>query len=273
MDVLEEVAMAIRVVVTGACGKMGQEVVRSISRESDIELVGAVDMGSHVGTDIGQLSGIEEIGVAVSHDLSAVLEHERPDCLVDFTKGHVAPENILRALSHHVAAVVGTTGISDDALKAIRKKSEETETPVLIAPNFSLGAVLLMKFATIASQYFKHAEIIELHHDKKADAPSGTAIRTADLMTGNDRQFISPDTTDEKIAHVRGGVHKSVHIHSVRLPGLLAHQEVLFGGEGEFLTIRHDSTARSCFMPGLMLAIRKIGTRQGLMIGLENLME
>lgn len=265
--------MAIRVVVTGACGKMGQEVVRSITRQDDIELVGAVDRGSGMGADIGHISGIEEIGVVVSQDLSAVLEKERPDCIVDFTKGHVAPENIMCALSHHVAVIVGTTGISDDAVTAIRKKSEETDTPVLIAPNFSLGAVLLMKFSTMASQYFRHAEIIELHHDRKADAPSGTAIRTADLMTGNDRQFISPETTDEKVAHVRGGVHKTVHIHSVRLPGLLAHQEVLFGSEGEFLTIRHDSTARSCFMPGVMLAIRKIGAGQGVIIGLENLME
>jgi len=269
---LKEVSMAIRVVVTGACGKMGQEVVRSIMMQDDIELVGAIDTGRGTGADIGHISGIEEVGVVVSQDLSAVLEKERPDCIVDFTKGHVAPDNIMCALSHHVAAIVGTTGISDDAVNIIRKRSDETDTPVLIAPNFALGAVLLMKFSTIASQYFRHAEIIELHHDRKADAPSGTAIRTADLMTVN-RQFISPENTDEKVAHVRGGVHRSVHIHSVRLPGLLAHQEVLFGSEGEFLTIRHDSTSRSCFMPGVMLAVRKIGAVQGLIIGLENLME
>jgi len=265
--------MAIRVVVTGACGRMGQEVVRSIAAQDDMELVGAVDKGGHTGKDIGHVSGIDELGVSVSLDLAAVLERERPACLVDFTKGHVAPENVLCALSHHVSAIVGTTGISEEAMKAIAKKSEETETPVLIAPNFSVGAVLLMKFAANASQYFNHAEIIELHHDKKADAPSGTAIRTAELMTGDGRQFISPAAADEKVAHVRGGVHKSVHIHSVRLPGMLAHQEVLFGGEGEFLTIRHDSTSRTCFMPGVMLAIRKIGARQGVIVGLENLME
>ena len=265
--------MQSRVVVTGACGRMGQEVIRWIFRQSDMELVGAIEKAVSIGNDIGKLVANEEAGILVTSDLASVLDKEKPHCLVDFTRGSEAPSTISDALIRRIPVVTGTTGIKEEALQEIRKKSEEYETPVLIAPNFSLGAVLMMKYATLAAKYYDHAEIIELHHDRKADAPSGTALRTAQLMTQEKDSFQSCEISEEKIAHVRGGCQKGIHLHSIRLPGLLAHQEVIFGGEGEILTIRHDSTARSCFMPGVMLAIRKIKTLQGLVIGLENIMD
>jgi 4-hydroxy-tetrahydrodipicolinate reductase len=265
--------MQLRVIVTGACGRMGQEVIRTILRQQDMELVGAIEKEVSIGTDIGKIVSHEEAGIIVSNDLVSVIEKEKPDCLVDFTKGNEAPGILHQALAHRVPCVTGTTGLGESSIEELRKMTLQHETPVLIAPNFSLGAVLMMRFSRMAAEYYDHAEIIELHHDKKADAPSGTAIRTAQLMQSAKGPFKECEIRDEKIAHVRGGEQEGIHIHSIRLPGLLAHQEVLFGGEGELLTIRHDSTARSSFMPGVMLAVRKIKTLQGLVIGLENIMQ
>jgi 4-hydroxy-tetrahydrodipicolinate reductase len=265
--------MALKVIVTGACGKMGQEVVRTVVKQADMKLVGAIEKEISIGIDIGKITSAQDLGVAVTSDLKGVIEREKPDCLVDFTRGSEAPGTIMTALAFHLPCVVGTTGIRDQDIEEIGRKSLETGTPVLMAPNFSLGAVLMMKFAVIAARYYDYAEIIELHHEKKLDAPSGTALRTAQLMTELDKSFHSVPVAAEKLEHVRGGELKGIRIHSVRLPGLLAHQEVMLGGEGEMLTLRHDSTARSSFMPGVMMAIRKIDTVRGLAIGLENIME
>jgi 4-hydroxy-tetrahydrodipicolinate reductase len=265
--------MALKIIVSGACGKMGQEVVRTVLRQDDMKLVGALEKECSIGADIGKIISSENLGVIVTNDIEGTIGKENPDCLVDFTRGSEAPGIILAALSLGLPCVVGTTGIKDEDLETIAKTSRKRKTPVLLAPNFSIGAVLLMKFATTAARYYEFAEIIELHHEKKLDAPSGTALRTAQLMTGQQSGFRSIPATVEKLEHVRGGELKGVRIHSVRLPGLLAHQEVLFGGEGELLTLRHDSTARSSFMPGVMLAIRKIRTITGLVIGLEHIME
>lgn len=264
--------MQLRIIVTGACGKMGQEVIRTILKQEDMKLVGAIEKNALTGSDIGNIISAGETGIIVTDNLADVLDREKLDCLVDFTTGAEAPRNIRQALSRKVPCVTGTTGIREESLKEIAEMSRQHKTPVFIAPNFSLGAVLMMRFAGIASRYYNHGEIIELHHDRKIDAPSGTALRTAELMTPGEKHFKSCTISEEKIAHVRGGEHKGVHLHSIRLPGLLAHQEVLFGGEGEILSLRHDSTSRTCFMPGVMLAIRKIRTLQGLVIGLENIM-
>lgn len=265
--------MQIRIVVAGACGRMGQEVTRWINKQSDMKLVGAHDIDCYEGKDIGRIISGDDSGITIGKNLKTILEKEMPECLVDFTNGKVAPDNILNALTMRIPSIVGATGIDKESLLEIEEKANEYETPVLIAPNFSLGAVLMMKFSAITSKYFEHAEIIELHHDKKLDAPSGTAIRTAQLMTETGKEFKSCLISDEKIKGARGGLHDGINIHSIRLPGFLAHQEVIFGGEGEVLTIKHDSTARSCFMPGVMLAIRRIKTLKGLTVGLEHILD
>jgi 4-hydroxy-tetrahydrodipicolinate reductase len=181
-------------------------------------------------------------------DLPAALAAGGVDVAVDFTEPGVVYPNVLALLAAGVHAVVGTTGLADEQIAEIRAQADAGEANVLIAPNFALGAVLLMRFAAEASRHMAKAEIIELHHDRKLDAPSGTAIRTAALM------------------------HGDPVIHSVRLPGLVAHQEVILGGTGETLTIRHDSLSRESFMPGVVLSVRRIGSRPGLTLGLEPLL-
>lgn len=261
----------IKVIVCGAAGSMGRYVVKTVLSREDMELVGALDTCGK-GKDAGELATGHDAGILISDDLKKVLAKQNPDVMVDFTKGWAAPENILRCLATNCACVVGTTGISDDNLEKIRAKSEETGVPVLIAPNFSLGAVLMMKFSREAARYFQWAEIIELHHENKADAPSGTALRTAELMSRERPQFNSPRNETEKVRCARGGIHHGVRIHSIRLQGLLAHQEVNLGGLGEVLKIRHDSISRECFMPGVMLGIEKVRSLKGLVIGLEDIL-
>jgi 4-hydroxy-tetrahydrodipicolinate reductase len=252
---------------------MGQEVVRTIKGQPDMELAGAIEKECHIGTDIGEIVANENYGVTISNDLEAVLTNGPIDCLVDFTRGSDSPGLIKAALRLKVPVVVGTTGIKPDEIEAIGKLARKENTPVLVVPNFSIGAVLMMKFAVMASKYYDHAEIIELHHDRKLDAPSGTALRTAELMAGSGQSFQACHVSQEKVNHVRGGEHKGIHLHSVRLPGLLAHQEVLFGGEGEVFTLRHDSMSRVSFMPGVMYAVRNISKVSGLAVGLEEIME
>ncbi|MBM3463709.1 MAG: 4-hydroxy-tetrahydrodipicolinate reductase [Armatimonadetes bacterium] len=258
----------IRVTVAGACGRMGQEVVRTIIGLSDIRLVGALDR-AQVGHDVGEVAGLGVCGVAVSETLEEALSGSSTDVLVDFTRGDVAPTTVIQALGRGVRCVVGTTGISAADLK--RMEDAAASSAVLIAPNFALGAVLMMRFAAEAAQYYQWAEIIELHHEKKIDAPSGTALRTAEMMAARQSAFQRVAGETEKVGGARGA-DCGIRVHSVRLPGLVAHQEVLLGGTGETLTIRHDSMARTSFMPGVMLAIRRIGKAKGLMVGLEHLL-
>jgi len=261
----------IRTIVCGAAGRMGRQVVRTILGKENMELVGAIDVGAGVEKDAGELATGKDIGILITDGIGKVLEEKKPDVMVDFTRGSVAPANILACLSASCSCVVGTTGISRDDMDEIRKKSIEMNVPVLIAPNFSLGAVLMMKFSGEAAKYYDWAEIIELHHENKADAPSGTSMRTAELMA-KEGGFKSPAKETEKIPGVRGGLHEGIRIHSVRLQGLLAHQEVNLGGQGEVLKIRHDSISRECFMPGVMLGIEKVRDLTGMVIGLENIL-
>jgi 4-hydroxy-tetrahydrodipicolinate reductase len=263
--------MSFRVIVTGACGRMGSEVVRAISGQPDMAVVGAVDT-TRVGEDIGVVAGRPALNVLVG-TLQAALAGGAPGVLVDFTRGDVAPANVLAAVQAGWHAVVGTTGISSEAQAEIEKAASDKGIGVLIAPNFALGAVLMMRFAREAASYYEWAEIIELHHEKKIDAPSGTALRTADLMReSRPHGFGAVSGETEKIGGARGGLREGVRVHSVRLPGLVAHQEVLFGGAGETLTLRHDSMSRESFMPGVLLAVRRIDRVRGLVVGLEHLM-
>jgi len=263
----------IQVVVSGACGRMGQEVVRMVLAQSDMQLVGAIDPMS-VGADIGAIASKEPVGVSITPppEMAQTLSALKPDVMVDFTTPAVAMENIRTALKAGVIPVVGTTGISESDLVEVKSLCEQTQGAAIIAPNFAIGAVLLMKFAAEAARHMPHVEIIELHHDRKLDAPSGTAIKTAQWIADSRGESPQAKTSEEKVPGVRGGEAYGIHIHSIRLPGLVAHQEVIFGGLGQILTLRHDSIDRQSFMPGVALAIRKARSVKGLVYGLEHLL-
>jgi 4-hydroxy-tetrahydrodipicolinate reductase len=262
----------IRVGVVGAAGRMGQMVCRTVAGEPDLALVAAIDR-SKVGQSIGSQIGHPKLDVPISDELDRLLEAE-VEVAVDFTHPEVVMDDIRWCIEHGIHLVVGTTGLEEDELDEIRKLIEDDggESNVIVAPNFALGAVLMQRFAAEAARFFPAAEIIELHHDGKADAPSGTALSTARrLVEERDGGYRGPST--ESIEGVRGGEVDGVRVHSVRLPGLVAHQEVILGGQGQTLTIRHDSTDRSSFMPGVLMAIRAVSTRPGLTIGLEPLLD
>ncbi len=262
----------IRVGVIGAAGRMGQMVCRTVAGEPDLALVAAIDR-SRVGQSIGSLIGQPKLDVPISDELDRLLEAE-VEVAVDFTHPEVVMDDVRWCIEHGINLVVGTTGIAEDELDEIRKLIEDEggEPNVIVAPNFALGAVLMQRFAAEAARFFPAAEIIELHHDGKADAPSGTALSTARrLVEERGGEYRGPSA--ESIEGVRGGEVDGVRVHSVRLPGLVAHQEVILGGQGQTLTIRHDSTDRSSFMPGVLMAIRAVSTRPGLTVGLEPLLD
>ena len=260
------------VIVNGACGRMGQAVLKAVQEADGLELVGAVDIKG--GADTGSLVGLPANGILVESDLEALLARKKPEVMVDFTRPDVVFGNVMTALAHKTSPVVGTTGLSDEQKAEIAKAAEENDTPAFIAPNFAIGAVLLMVMSRQAAKYMPDVEIIELHHDKKLDAPSGTAIQTAAMIAevrkahkqGNPDEF-------EKLEGARGADYEGMHIHSVRLPGYVAHQEVIFGGLGQTLTIRHDSMNRESFMPGVVLAAKKVRSLKGLTVGLDKLLD
>ncbi len=258
----------IDVIVAGAAGRMGREVVRAVTAEPDMRVAAAVDPGADgVALDDGA-GGV----IACTSDLSAALEGSRPRVMVDFTHPSAVVENVRTALRAGVHCVVGTTGVAPDVWEDLAA-SAGPDTCLVVAPNFAVGAVLMMSFAQQAARFLPHVEIIELHHDRKADAPSGTAMRTAALVAAARGEIPSSPGRETEIAEgARGALVDGVTVHSVRLPGLVAHQEILFGGQGQTLSVRHDSIDRSSFMPGVVLAIRGSVGRCGLVSGLEELM-
>jgi 4-hydroxy-tetrahydrodipicolinate reductase len=257
----------ISVLVSGACGRMGTTVVAAVQQDPELKLVGAVDLPERAGQVVH--------GVTVQGDLESALEEARPQVMVDFTQPGAVLQNVRLAVAHGVAPVVGTTGFSEADLEACRALSDQHQVPIFIAPNFSLGAVLLMKFAAEAAKYFDFAEIIELHHENKIDAPSGTALLTARRMReARGEPFARPPVQEDlRLAGVRGGDWENIRIHSVRLPGLVAHQEVLLGSLGQTLSLRHDTTGREAFIPGVLWAVKKVWSQRGLVVGLEHLLE
>jgi 4-hydroxy-tetrahydrodipicolinate reductase len=262
----------IRVGVLGAAGRMGQEVSRAVEEDPDLTLVAAIDPASS-GQHIGSLIGRPHNEVTISGELDALLQAET-EVAVDFTTPDTVMDDIRWAIDHAMHVVVGTTGITHEQLGEIEfaLEREGGESNVIVAPNFAIGAVLMQRFAAQAARFFSAVEIIELHRDGKADAPSGTALDTAMRLTKERGEaWAGPDK--ESLEGVRGGDLEGIRVHSVRLPGLVAHQEVLFGGPGQILTIRHDSLDRSSFMPGVLLAIKSIHSRPGLTVGLEPLLE
>lgn len=259
---------AIKIVLTGAAGRMGREVVRAVCGEEGAELVGAVDIAS-LGQDAGTVAGIGEIGVPISADVARVLAKTRPDVMVDFTVAKSAENNIRAAIAHNVRFVVGTTGMSASTVESVMNEAALEGLGGAIVPNFALGAVLMMRFAREASRYFPACEIIELHHDGKVDFPSGTAKATAHEVASGRGDAVSLRRRD---GAVRGVDVEGVPIHSIRLPGLVAHQEVMFGGPGQTLSIRHDSMGRDSFMPGVLLAVRKVMELDHVVLGLDPLL-
>ncbi|WP_029432965.1 4-hydroxy-tetrahydrodipicolinate reductase [Blastococcus sp. URHD0036] len=237
--------------VLGARGRMGAEVVKAVNAADDMELVAMVDAGDW-------LFNVADAGAQV---------------VVDFTRPDVVMDNIRFCIDQDISCVVGTTGFDQERLDTVRSWLEpKPELGVVIAPNFGIGAILLMRFAQEAARFFPSTEIVELHHPNKVDAPSGTAVRTARLIADARRAAgmpAAPDATTESLAGARGADVEGVPVHAVRLTGLVAHQEVLMGAEGETLTIRHDSYDRASFMPGVLLAVREVRRRPGLTVGIE----
>ncbi len=260
----------ITVVVHGALGKVGREVVTGVSRDPNLSLIGAVDV--QAGQEYLDIPDINR-KVPLAKDLGSLLASYRPQVIVDFTIAEAAMETARIAIKQGVNLVIGTTGISDSSLKEIEQLAEVSKVGVVVAPNFALGAVILMHLAKIAAKYFDHAEIIELHHNQKADAPSGTALATAKAMVqSRGKPFLHAPTKKENISGTRGGQVEGIAIHSVRLPGLVASEEVVFGGQGQTLSLRHDTINRECFVPGVILAIKEVVNLKGLVYGLDELL-
>lgn len=247
--------MTIKVAVLGAKGRMGSETVKAINSASDLELVAQIDVG----------------------DSLDLLKSSKAEVIVDFTHPDSVMTNLEFAINNGIHVVVGTTGFDEKRVSEIKSHlSKQPRVGAVIAPNFGLGAVLMMQFAAKAARYFESVEIVELHHPDKADAPSGTATRTAELISQARKDANCapmPDKTTSGLSAARGAKVGDVPIHSVRLRGLVAHQEVLLGDQGETLTLRHDSIDRSGFMPGVLLAVREVTKRPGLTFGLEHLMD
>lgn len=261
----------IKILMNGICGKMGKAMTAGLAKEPDMQVIAGVDVKG--GVDIGALCGMEPNGILVETDLTAAIKQKQPDVIVDFTNPQVVMKNIRTALEHKTPIIVGSTGITEDDLTTIESLSKQYDTQVFIAPNFALGAILMMKFAQEAAAYFPHVEVIERHHDQKLDAPSGTAIKTMEMMSGNRGVFAQGAANEfEKINGSRGGDFQGMRVHSVRLPGYVATQEVVFGGLGQILTIKHDAISRETYLPGLILALRKIKELKGLVYGLEKIM-
>lgn len=252
---------------------MGRVAVRTIAAQPDMVLVGALGRSTGVGRDAGEVAGAVSLGVSVSAEIRDVLGAE-PEVLVDFAPGAAAVAHARAAIASGVSVVIGGTGISTQEINDLAGSCEARGVGAVIAPNFAVGAVLMIEFARQAAKYFPHAEIIELHHDRKRDAPSGTAVKTAGVIAGSRGEAPPPSVKEEEmLAGARGGKADGVPVHSVRLPGLVAHQEVIFGGPGQTLTIRHDSINEESFMPGLLLAVRRVRSLPGLVYGLEKLLE
>jgi 4-hydroxy-tetrahydrodipicolinate reductase len=249
------VTEAIRVGVLGALGKVGSEVCRAVEAADDTELVAGIDVDD-------ELDGLVTSGAQV---------------VVDFTHPDVVMDNLEFCIAHGIHAVLGTTGFDDDRLTAVRRwLADAPEVGVLVAPNFSIGALLMMRFAATAAPFYESVEVVELHHPDKADAPSGTARRTAQLIAAARREAGSgpvPDATTSALDGARGADVDGIRVHGLRIRGLVAHQEVVLGGLGETLTIRHDSLDRASFTPGVLVGVRAIGAHPGLTVGLEEFLD
>jgi 4-hydroxy-tetrahydrodipicolinate reductase len=257
----------IKVVVHGAAGRVGQEVVKAVCQEPDMKLVGAIDL-KVTGDSLALPDGSK---VPFLADLKSIIDSCEPDVVVDFTIAKASMPAVRIAAKHGVNMVIGTTGFSTEELKEMEKLAEANEIGIVAAPNFALGAVLMIHLAKIAGKFIDHAEIVELHHDKKLDAPSGTSLLTAKAMAeARGKPFLPPSAGETTPS--RGQSVEGINIHSIRMPGLMAHQEVIFGTAGQTLSIRHDTINRECYMPGVLFAVRAVVKQKGFIYGLDKLL-
>ncbi len=262
--------MTIRVGVFGAGGRMGSTVCRAVVADPDLQLVAAVDP-LHAGIDLRGVTGADLPGLQVSPDLESLARAEA-QVAVDFTHIDAARANLAWCAANGVHAVVGTSGFTPADYEDLATRF--TRSNCFVAPNFAIGAVLMMRFAELAAPYFETVEIIELHHDQKVDAPSGTAVHTAELISARSAEWAADPTSKVVVEGTRGGVGPGgIRIHSVRLRGLVAHQEVLLGTTGQSLSIRHDSYDRASFMPGVVMAVKAVASHPGLTIGLDAILD
>ncbi|WP_017728005.1 4-hydroxy-tetrahydrodipicolinate reductase [Halalkalibacterium ligniniphilum] len=263
----------IRVAIAGPRGKMGREAVKMVEEAANFQLMAVVD-SKNEGKKVRDIDGLPASDAPIYTSLEECLTAHDVDVLVDLTAPAFGKKHMEIAFAHGVRPVVGTTGFTEADIEELRKTAEEKGIGAIIAPNFAIGAILMMKFAQVAAKYLPDVEIIEMHHDRKLDAPSGTAIKTAQLIreVREAKEQGHPDEREE-LQGARGANLDGMHIHSVRLPGLVAHQEVLFGGVGQTLKIRHDSIDRTSFMPGVKLSIETVMGIDTLVYGLENIIE
>ncbi|PSN13039.1 4-hydroxy-tetrahydrodipicolinate reductase [filamentous cyanobacterium CCT1] len=268
----------IPVVVNGAYGKMGREVIKAVDQAEDLTLVGAIGRNPELlGQDIGEVIGYKPLEVPVMNDLEATLvaaQSEGLAVMVDLTHPDKVYDSVRAAIAYGVRPVVGTTGLSNAQIRELAEFADKASIGCLIVPNFSIGVVLMQQAAQQAAQYFDNVEIIELHHNQKADAPSGTAVQTAQMLAEAQKSFNLPLVKEtETIPGARGGsTAEGINIHSVRLPGLIAHQEILFGSPGQLYTLRHDTSDRASFMPGVLLCIRRVMALKSLIYGLDKVL-
>ncbi|MFA7658550.1 MAG: 4-hydroxy-tetrahydrodipicolinate reductase [Candidatus Gastranaerophilaceae bacterium] len=251
----------IKVAVCGSCGKMGQEVIKAVIGDPELELVAKIDLIC--------------LGEDIFDTIEKALEETKIDVLVDFTQPNAIFKNAKFCLENGIRPVIGTTGLSDEQISNLEELSSRSGVSCFIAPNFSTGAVLMMMFSAQAAKYFDNAEIIEYHHNQKKDAPSGTAIKTAKMMELSANKSFAKGNCEEQelIKGSRGGISSSdIHIHSVRMPGYIASQEVIFGSEGQTLKVCHDSMDRTCYMSGVLLAIKHVMKNDDFVYGLENIL-
>jgi 4-hydroxy-tetrahydrodipicolinate reductase len=263
----------IKVAVIGASGRMGKEVVKMVLGDPELQLVAAVNR-SMQGIDVGVLVNNEACGIMMTSGVEEAFASTNPDVVVDFTGPHSAAIHTELAIQYGVRPVIGTTGFTPQDIERLDKQSSEQGIGGIIAPNFSIGAILMMKFAAQAAKYMPHLEIIEYHGDQKLDAPSGTAIKTAELIAEQRQELRQGNPSEEEtLEGARGGYYNGFRIHSVRLPGIFAQQEVIFGGFGQTLKIRHDSYDRAGYMPGVNIAIKKVMDVRGIVYGFEHFID
>ena len=272
----------IPVLVSGALGKMGREVIEAVTNSNDCELVGAIDLNDECnGKSLSTFFDIPESDVFLSNDLEGSLctvsqsyrDSDQKPVMVDFTHPDSVYDNTRAAMAYGVCPVIGTTGLTSDQINELSSFSEKASIGCAIIPNFSVGMVLLQQAASVAARFYDNIELIEMHHNQKADSPSGTCLKTAEMIEEYPKKFNKLLVKQsESLSGSRGGVRESgINIHSIRLPGLLAHQVVIMGSPGETYTIKHDTIDRKAYMPGVLQSIRKIGNYESLVYGLEKL--
>ncbi|OZM57291.1 4-hydroxy-tetrahydrodipicolinate reductase [Lottiidibacillus patelloidae] len=263
----------INIVVAGPRGKMGSETLRLIEQTEHFNLVGCLDRKNEQ-MKVKDIEGLPNLDAPIYTDINQCFTELRPDVFIDFTTYEAGKKNMVTALEFGIRPVIGSSGFTEDDEKELKTLTREKSLGAIIAPNFALGAVLMMKFAQMAAKHFPDVEIIEQHHDGKLDAPSGTGIKTAEMIAAvrTEKKQGNPDEK-ELIEGARGADIQGIKLHSIRLPGLIAHQEVLFGAEGQTLKIRHDSLNRTSFMSGVKLAVETVMHLDDLVYGLENIIE